>query len=229
MILLRCPKFLRCLTADAGNFDRGHSLTSLPLPPAALSSLPTSARPTALLKKVSLRSRCAHRLWQSVPSSPITLLPKGPWHGKAVTGGFFPRTPCNAFVGAGFYPARSSAPLVTDAGRCGHRPLQNPIGKHFVGPDAPVRTPILCRPLAKTLSLRDQFANWSWQSAFPSLKALFAARKKGPASRQDPLSVSKSLAEFAARRRQRNKIIFSRDLCVRENTSQAASVEFVRL
>ena len=45
MTLLRCPKFLRCLTADAGNFDRGHSLTSLPLPPAALSSLPTSARP----------------------------------------------------------------------------------------------------------------------------------------------------------------------------------------
>ena len=41
MSLLRCPKFLRCLTADAGNFDRGHSLTSLPLPPAALSSLPT--------------------------------------------------------------------------------------------------------------------------------------------------------------------------------------------
>ena len=38
----------------------------------------------------------------------------------------------------------------------------------------------------------------------------------------------KSLAEFAARRRQRNKIIFSRDMCVRENTSQAASVEFVR-
>ena len=45
MILLRCPKFLRCLTADAGNFDRGHSLTSLPLPLAARSSLPTSARP----------------------------------------------------------------------------------------------------------------------------------------------------------------------------------------
>ena len=32
-------------------------------------------------------------------------------------------------------------------------------------------------------------------------------------------SVSKSLAEFAARRRQRNKIIFSRDMCVRGNTS----------
>ena len=41
-----------------------------------------------------------------------------------------------------------------------------------------------------------------------------------------PLSVSKSLAEFAARRRQRSPIIFSRDLCVRENTAQAASVKF---
>ena len=41
--------------------------------------------------------------------------------------------------------------------------------------------------------------------------------------------MSKSLAEFAARRRQRIEIIFSHDMCVRENTSQAASVEFVRL
>ena len=40
--------------------------------------------------------------------------------------------------------------------------------------------------------------------------------------------VKKSLAEFAARRRQRNEIIFSRDMCVRENISQAASVEFLR-
>ena len=39
----------------------------------------------------------------------------------------------------------------------------------------------------------------------------------------------KSLAEFAARRRQKIQIIFSRDMCVRENTAQAASVEFVRL
>ena len=36
----------------------------------------------------------------------------------------------------------------------------------------------------------------------------------------------KSLAEFAARRRQKIQIIFSRDMCVRENTAQAASVEF---
>ena len=43
-----------------------------------------------------------------------------------------------------------------------------------------------------------------------------------------PSVCQKSLAEFAARRRQRNEIIFSRDMCVRENTSQAASVEFVR-
>ena len=38
----------------------------------------------------------------------------------------------------------------------------------------------------------------------------------------------KSLAEFAARRRQKIEIIFSLDMCVRENTSQAASVEFLR-
>ena len=43
-----------------------------------------------------------------------------------------------------------------------------------------------------------------------------------------PSVCQKSLAEFAARRRQRNKIIFSRDMCVRENTTRAASVEFVR-
>ena len=54
MILLRCPKFLRCLTADAPNFDRGHSLTSLPLPLAALSSLPTS--PRTGLAQISLSS-----------------------------------------------------------------------------------------------------------------------------------------------------------------------------
>ena len=39
----------------------------------------------------------------------------------------------------------------------------------------------------------------------------------------------KSLAEFVARRRQKNEIIFSRDMCVRENTAQAASVEFRRI
>ena len=39
---------------------------------------------------------------------PVSLapLPKGGWHGEAVTGGFFSRTPCNPSVGAGFYPAR---------------------------------------------------------------------------------------------------------------------------
>ena len=44
-----------------------------------------------------------------------------------------------------------------------------------------------------------------------------------------PLSGSQSLAEFAARRRQRSPIIFSRDMCVRENTAQTASVEFCRV
>ena len=108
MILLRCPKFLRCLTADAGNFDRGHSLTSLPLPLAALSSLPTSARPTALLVMCHCETsdRC-HWLWQSVPLAP---LPKGGWHGEAVAGRFFSRTPCNPSVGATLAVARPSLP-----------------------------------------------------------------------------------------------------------------------
>ena len=57
-------------------------------------------------RNVSLRSQCAHWLWQSASPVPLAPLPKGGWHGEAVTGGFFSRTPCNPSVGAGFYPAR---------------------------------------------------------------------------------------------------------------------------
>ena len=104
--------------------------------------MPTSARPTALLVMCHCETsdRC-HWLWQSVSSAP---LPKGGWHGEAVTGGFFSRTPCNPSVGAGFYPARGrgrAPPLRTSCspsvgatlavarpynpfrrGRCPHRP-----------------------------------------------------------------------------------------------------------
>ena len=54
MALLRCPKFLRCLTAAAPNFDRSHSLLSLHPPPAALDSLPSPRRPAThrILKTV---------------------------------------------------------------------------------------------------------------------------------------------------------------------------------
>ena len=52
--------------------------------------------------------------------------------------------------------------------------------------------------------------------------------RASPFRRRSPAAWQKSLAEFAARRRQRNKIIFSRDMCVRENTARTASVEFVR-
>ena len=65
----------------------------------------------------------------------------------------------------------------------------------------------------------------------PSFKAqpgFFHKNPPLPLQSTPPLGPAKSLAEFAARRRQRSKIIFSRDMCVRENTSQAASVEFVR-
>ena len=72
MILLRCPKFLRCLTADAGNFDRGHSLTSLPLPLAALSSLPTSARRPRTSYKNPCHCEGAPRPWQSASPVPFS-------------------------------------------------------------------------------------------------------------------------------------------------------------
>ena len=53
-----------------------------------------------------------------------------------------------------------------------------------------------------------------------------------PSTKLGPLrpspSVSKSLAEFAARRRQKIGIIFHRDMRVGKNTSQTASVEFCR-
>ena len=60
---------------------------------------------------VSLRSQCAHWLWQSASPVPSAPLPKGGWHGEAVTGGFFPRTSCNAFVGAGFSCPPSCQPI----------------------------------------------------------------------------------------------------------------------
>ena len=45
--------------------------------------------------------------WFRNPSPPsLAPLPKGGWHGEAVTGGFFSCARCNTFVGAGFYPAR---------------------------------------------------------------------------------------------------------------------------
>ena len=66
-------------------------------------------------------------------------------------------------------------------------------------------------------------------SRLPPCRISFLTNKQQPPgiSRRGP-ACQKSLAEFAARRRQRNKIIFSRDMCVRENTARAASVEFVR-
>ena len=66
-------------------------------------------------------------------------------------------------------------------------------------------------------------------SVFQGAAGIFSQKAAPPASKHTPLGPAKSLAEFAARRRQRSKIIFSCDMCVRENTSQAASVEFVRL
>ena len=48
-----------------------------------------------------------------------------------------------------------AAPLITDTGRRGRRPLRNPIGKHFVGADDPpglvphplAKNPVIARPV----------------------------------------------------------------------------------
>ena len=57
----------------------------------------------------------------------------------------------------------------------------------------------------------------------------FSTRTPPPGTTPDGgVFFTKSLAEFAARRRQIIEIIFHRDLCVGKNTSQAASVEFCR-
>ena len=57
---------------------------------------------------------------------------------------------------------------------------------------------------------------WSWHAVYAYIRIY-------------TIYTRKSLAEFAARRRQKIQIIFHRDMCVGKNTSQAASVEFCRL
>ncbi len=72
--------------------------------------------------------------------------------------------PYNPFVGAMFTSSRRIAPLITDAGRRGRRPLRNSIGKHPVGDDAHIVPPGLIPHLLLTVSLRSQCAHWLWQS-----------------------------------------------------------------
>ena len=96
----------------------GATLAVARLPCTTLHGNPVIAKPVRTLA-VAIR-----------PPSP---LPKGGWHGEAVTGGFFPRTSCNAFVGAGFYPAR---------GR-GRAPPLRTARYTSVGADASVRPTVL--------------------------------------------------------------------------------------
>ena len=70
---------------------------------------------------VSLRDQCAHWSWQSV-----TPVPFGGLSAK-LTGGFHAGAPCNAPVGAGFYPARD--------------PRRRFLATHSVGADDPVAVP----------------------------------------------------------------------------------------
>ena len=171
MILLRCPKFLRCLTADAGNFDRGHSLTSLPLPLAALSSLPTSARTQALLATLRRGDPCGRppphllhpirrgrRLPTVVPTDsrpllcpPIGALPRNRLASSA-TGSASPISPT---ARTGFFPhstAGHTGPALqgvalSGPGGQGRPPLQ-PIRRGRCR-----HRPTVPRPLQKSISL----------------------------------------------------------------------------
>ena len=77
-------------------------------------------------------------VWQSASPVPLAPLPKGGWHGEAVTGGFFPRPPGRAH---GPCPTRC---CVIGPGRTGSSaPTRNSVGDdaHIVPPH---RTP--CNP-----------------------------------------------------------------------------------
>ena len=112
-------------------------------------------------------------------------------------------TPCNAFVGAGFYPARSSAPLVTDAGRCGHRPLRSSIGEWRCRGRPPGRPAQPCTALlAKTLSLRtsDRFTAVAIRSPRPWYRGITDSHDQSADwSRNDTQILSTSVTAVAIR------------------------------
>ena len=106
---------------------------------------------------LSLRSQCVHWLWQSVTPVPKAPLPKGGWHGAAVTGGFRSplRTPCNAPVGATLAVARPLH-LLLRFRRGGVSSPRRPITTAF---------PVMCH-----CETSDR-CHWLWQSASPVPKA----------------------------------------------------------
>ena len=103
---------------------------------------------TALSCKKTCHCEGAKRPWQSASLVPMAPLPKGGWHGKAVTGGFFFPTAPAGHAG----PALQSAALSGRAdravhpykpfrrGRCLHRPAHRITNNASVGagvPDGP--------------------------------------------------------------------------------------------
>ena len=72
------------------------------------------------------------------------------------------------------------------------------------------------RPQGSPLRRVYKRRGWSWHAVYAYIRIY-------------TIYTRKSLAEFAARRRQKIQVIFHRDMCVGKNTSQAASVEFCRL
>ena len=122
MSLLRCPKFLRCLTADAGNFDRGHSLTSLLLPLAALGSLPTASVRTGLAMTGFLQGVGARLGGSSGRPTPTHHSPIELRRGRRPRRLALPRARC-ALAMTGFYKGAV----------CGGTHGSRPTAEHFVG------------------------------------------------------------------------------------------------
>ena len=106
---------------------------------------------------MSLRGQFANWLWQSVTPVPSAPLPKGGWHGEAVTGGFFSPS----------HPGRAHRPCPTrrcviGPGRTGSSaPTRNSVGADaYIGPlyRTPCKNPCHCEPVIDSLV---------WQSASP--------------------------------------------------------------
>ncbi len=174
MTLLRCPKFLRCLTADAPNFDRALRRT----PPI----LTAATRSPRFLCHWQRSVRSPHR-----PASTHSMLRfrRGDPCGRPPH-----HAPCNASVGATLAVARPlhslqkpchcEASAHTGCGNPSPRPIRRGRRPRRPAPQGfllPVRRGgRLCPPESalhrtpcKNLSLRGQCEHWPWQSASPVL------------------------------------------------------------
>ena len=132
-------------------------------------------RPSGLHRisyNVSLRSQCAHWLWQSASPVPKAPLPKGGWHGEAVTGGFLTAflvtlrrgDPCGR-PREGRSPSPTHHKIRFRRGRCLHRPAS----PHSLQPviPRPVRTLVVGSEPSAAGGRGSEVSEWP-RSKFPA-------------------------------------------------------------